>query len=276
MTPDAARANSEAASAVPRLLRGSLRVAASLSLASLVVCAVGVSAQDDPDPLAASPSEVDIDSFDAAESDAALQDGGDVEMITVRGQRTGSDAQSEAIAISSFNQSALDQLGVSRVADLQGNVPSLHISTSGSSTIVTIRGVGIENTNLSGEPGVLLMVDGIPIGDVTAIDGAFFDVSNVEVLRGPQGTQGGRNAAGGWIEVNSAPPVEDFLAHLDHQFLPVRPHHSPRASEGSTLHAASPTAVPPHILLDLLLGAVEPPAPPPIQPFHPLLEIFQA
>ena len=217
MTPDAARANSEAASAVPRLLRGSLRVAASLSLASLVVCAVGVSAQDDPDPLAASPSEVDIDSFDAAESDAALQDGGDVEMITVRGQRTGSDAQSEAIAISSFNQSALDQLGVSRVADLQGNVPSLHISTSGSSTIVTIRGVGIENTNLSGEPGVLLMVDGIPIGDVTAIDGAFFDVSNVEVLRGPQGTQGGRNAAGGWIEVNSAPPVEDFLAHLDYQ-----------------------------------------------------------
>lgn len=142
----------------------------------------------------------------------------DLDTITIRGQHTGSDAQTQAIAISAFNQEALDQLGVTRVSDLQGNVPSLHISKSGTATIVTIRGVGIENTNLSGEPGVLLIVDGIPIGDVGAIDGAFFDVGDVEVLRGPQGTQGNRNAAGGWIEVNSAPPVPDLFAHLDYQF----------------------------------------------------------
>jgi iron complex outermembrane receptor protein len=163
--------------------------------------------------------EAVADSFEqAAESvSSASSAAEDVDTITVRGQRTASDAQSQAIAISSFNQSALDQLGVARVADLQGNVPSLHISKSGTATIVTIRGVGIENTNLSGEPGVLVIVDGIPIGDVSAIDGAFFDVAQVEVLRGPQGTQGSRNAAGGWIVVKSAPPDPDFSAHLDYQ-----------------------------------------------------------
>jgi len=190
------------------------RAASLLAVACACFAGVAASAQEDGSG-GPGPDEVDAGFLEVATGVASS--GEDVETITVRGQRTASDAQSQAIAISSFNQSALDQLGVSRVADLQGNVPSLHISTSGTATIVTIRGVGIENTNLSGEPGVLLVVDGIPIGDVTAIDGAFFDVSSVEVLRGPQGTQGGRNAAGGLIEVSSAPPVPDVLAHLDYQ-----------------------------------------------------------
>lgn len=141
----------------------------------------------------------------------------DIEQITVTGQRSENDSQSQAIAISSFSQEQLDQLGVTRLSDLQASVPSLHISQSGTATIVTLRGVGTENTNLSGEPGVLFIVDGVPISDLGAIDGAFFDIATVQVSRGPQGTQGHKNAAGGWIEVNSVPPQADLSAQADYQ-----------------------------------------------------------
>lgn len=142
----------------------------------------------------------------------------DVEEISVIGQRTGGDAQSQAIAITAFSQEELDQLGITRLSDLQANIPSLHISQTGTVTIVTLRGVGIENINISGEPGVIFIVDGIPIADIGAIDGAFFDVVSVQAQRGPQGTQGHKNAPGGWIEVRSAPPHPDLTAEADYQY----------------------------------------------------------
>lgn len=142
----------------------------------------------------------------------------DVDVITVTGQRREDDSQSQGIAITRFSQQELDQLGITRLSDLQANIPSLHIAQSGSATIVTLRGVGIENLNLSGEPGVLFIVDGIPIGDVGAIDGAFYDVESVRAHRGPQGTQGRKNASGGWIEVQSVPPQPDFSANFDYQY----------------------------------------------------------
>jgi len=152
----------------------------------------------------------------AEESDSQDRPDG-IEQITVTGQRSGGDSQSEAIAISSFSQAELDQLGVTRLSDLQASIPSLHISQTGTATIVTLRGIGTENTNLSGEPGVLFLVDGIPIGDLGAIDGALFDVATVDVRRGPQGTSGHKNAAGGWVEVNSVPPQADLSAQADYQ-----------------------------------------------------------
>jgi iron complex outermembrane receptor protein len=141
----------------------------------------------------------------------------DVDVIQVTGQRTDASSQGQSIAISSFNQEALDQLGVSDVSTLQQNVPSLHIGQTGTQGIITLRGVGIENLTISGEQGVLFVQDGVPIGSATAALAAFYDVRALDVFRGPQGTQGGKNVSGGWISVTSAPPQPDFTGFGDYQ-----------------------------------------------------------
>ena len=144
-----------------------------------------------------------------------LDDG--VEVIEISGQRTDASSQGQSIAITSFNQEALDQLGVSDISTLQQNVPSLHIGQTGTQGIITLRGVGIENLTISGEQGVLFVQDGVPIGSATAALAAFYDVRSLDVLRGPQGTQGGKNVSGGWISVTSQPPDPDFTAYGDYQ-----------------------------------------------------------
>lgn len=141
----------------------------------------------------------------------------DVETIQIQGQKSDADEQGQSLAITSFNQEALDQLGVTNVASLQQNVPSLHIGQTGTQGIITLRGVGIENLTISGEPGVLFVQDGVPLGDATAALSAFYDVRGLNVLRGPQGTQGGKHASGGWISITSAPPEPDFSAFGDYQ-----------------------------------------------------------
>ena len=147
-----------------------------------------------------------------------LEPEGDVEIVTVRGQRVGSEAQNESIAITSFGQEALDQLGVSDMQTLQKNIPSLHIGQAGTRGVITLRGVGVSNLGLTGEQSVLIVLDGVPLGRPTAALQAFYDVASVQALRGPQGTQGGRHVTGGLLEVNSMPPLPDFAAGGDYQY----------------------------------------------------------
>lgn len=69
-----------------------------------------------------------------------------------------------------------------------------------------IRGVGEESQFIDPvNPSIGLMVDGIDMtGLGTGI--ALFDLEQVEVLRGPQGTRFGANALGGLINITSAQP----------------------------------------------------------------------
>ena len=104
------------------------------------------------------------------------------------------------------------------VKSLQANVPSLHIGQTGNQQIVTLRAIGLENLTSTGEAGVQFYVDGVPLGRPSAAGGLFFDLQNLQVLRGPQGTQGGRAATGGRIWLESQAPSPDLSVEGDYQY----------------------------------------------------------
>ncbi len=68
---------------------------------------------------------------------------------------------------------------------------------------VYIRGIGSKKHS----PAVGLYVDGVPFFEIASMNFDFFDISKIEVLRGPQGTLFGRNTMGGLINIKTLSPI---------------------------------------------------------------------
>jgi iron complex outermembrane receptor protein len=207
-------------SSVRRALAAS-RVAFLCSLFCVAVAAFapGASAQDtEPQPGAAAPDAGGADPAQEplpADTPGAPPPPEGVEEITVIGEVLETSTQAEAEAITTFDQAELDTLGITDVDTLALNTPSLHVGQVGQQAVITLRGVGLENLTSIGETGVGFQVDGVHLARPAAANAAFFDVERVDVLRGPQGTRGGRNLNGGKISVWSAKPTEEFEAKGD-------------------------------------------------------------
>jgi iron complex outermembrane receptor protein len=133
--------------------------------------------------------------------------------IVVTATKTGATAlQKTPLAISAFSAAELAQSGVSSVKDLVEFAPGLALSQNNVNAEIYIRGVGSNNVYAGSDPDVTVQVDGVYIARPSAQFGEYLDVDRVEVLRGPQGTLYGRNAAGGTINVISRAPTDTFEA----------------------------------------------------------------
>jgi iron complex outermembrane receptor protein len=133
-----------------------------------------------------------------------------LEEIIVTAQRRAESVQDIPVAITAIGASMLAERGISDIEGLTTSVPGLHFSQSGSNSRITLRGIGSEQTTVTGDPGVALHVDGVYQSRASAGGALFYDLARVEVLRGPQGTLYGRNATGGSINLVSQRP-EDYL-----------------------------------------------------------------
>ncbi|MDP9114060.1 MAG: TonB-dependent receptor [Acidobacteriota bacterium] len=132
---------------------------------------------------------------------AARGDNGIADII-VTAQRRNENLQRAAVAITAINGDDVARSWIVRAEDLTASVPALSI-TSGGTTFsqVYLRGVGNAGQNTFAENAVAFNFDGVYISSPTGVNGLFYDLARVEVLKGPQGTLYGRNATGGAINV---------------------------------------------------------------------------
>lgn len=134
-----------------------------------------------------------------------------IEEVVVTAQKREESLQDTPLAISAFSENEMQQRGIVGADDLQFYVPGLTFGKTVTRTSqVTLRGIGSENINPGGDPGVAVHVDGAYQQYTGYIAQDFFDVARVEVLRGPQGTLYGRNATGGSINIITQKPSEEF------------------------------------------------------------------
>ena len=106
-----------------------------------------------------------------------------------------------------LNPYLLEQHGIQQLQDLSGAAPNLFISNSdtrGFGDVIALRGV--TNSIFFSSPGVALYIDDVPSGSVSAYPSSLLNVESLTVKAGPQGTEYGRNAAGGVIEVRTREP----------------------------------------------------------------------
>lgn len=125
-------------------------------------------------------------------------------------------AQKTPISLTTIDSEVIESRGAQHIEDILNLAPNVNVSSGASrGQYFQIRGIG-ERSQFSSpiNPSVGLMIDGI---DFSRIGGAatLFDIEQVEVLRGPQGTRFGTNALAGVINMQSKQPSNDLDIHFE-------------------------------------------------------------
>jgi iron complex outermembrane receptor protein len=140
------------------------------------------------------------------------------EAVFVTARKRAEEAQTVPISIDVFDQRSIERLGVQTLEDLRYSAPSLYVapSTFRQDTInVAIRGQqNFPSTGLQFDTSTAVYADGVYYARAVGLNGALFDVSNVQVLKGPQGTLVGRNSTGGAILYETRQPTSDFNGYV--------------------------------------------------------------
>ena len=129
--------------------------------------------------------------------------------IIVTAQRRSQRAQDVPIAINVISGAMLARTGVATTEDLAAVAPGFNPRTSPGGFAPSIRGVGSLDGTINAENAVPVYVDGVYYASAAASALALNNVERVEVLKGPQGTLFGRNAAGGLVSVITKTPSQD-------------------------------------------------------------------
>ena len=138
-----------------------------------------------------------------------------VETVVVTSSKIKGDIQTVPIAITALSQEQLTSRQIAGGPDLVKEVPNLTFSkTNFSGYTIQIRGIGTQAISVTTDPAVAVALNDIPFIRNHFFEQEFFDVNQVEVLRGPQGTLYGRNATAGVVNVISAKPTDQFEAML--------------------------------------------------------------
>jgi iron complex outermembrane recepter protein len=134
-----------------------------------------------------------------------------LEEVVVTAQRREESLQHAALAVTAVSGDRLAESGAIKVEDLTQLVPSLQVSPSaGPYPLFYLRGVGNFNGNSLSDSALAINLDGVYVARPSSASGMFYDVSRLEVLKGPQGTLYGRNATGGAINVITNKPSDVF------------------------------------------------------------------
>ena len=127
--------------------------------------------------------------------------------IVVTAQRTNQKLQDVPIAVSAFNSEALERQQIKNTSDLQLTLPNVTFTKgnfTGSS--FTIRGIGDLCVGVTCDSATAIHMNDAPLFGTRLFESEFYDLAQVEVLRGPQGTLFGRNATSGVINFRTQRP----------------------------------------------------------------------
>ena len=149
---------------------------------------------------------------DAEEQDTAGSDEG---IIVVTAQGREQSLADVPIAISAVSGEMLEKSGVTDIRELNQVAPSLLVSSTGNEAngSARIRGIGTVGDNPGLESSVAVFVDGVYRSRSGNALSEIGPIDRIEILRGPQGTLGGRNSSAGMISIYTAPPEFEFSGY---------------------------------------------------------------
>jgi iron complex outermembrane receptor protein len=150
----------------------------------------------------------------AMAQDSPPADAPELDAIEVTAQRRVENIQDVPMAITTLNREGVEVLTASGddIRLLSGRLPSLNIESSFGRAFPRfyIRGLGNTDFDLNASQPVSLVYDGVVQENPILKGFPLFDLDQIEMARGPQGTLFGRNSPAGVIKFESARPESEF------------------------------------------------------------------
>jgi len=148
---------------------------------------------------------------------APAQQSGKLEEVVVTAQKRTQKLQNVPISVAVLGGKDLKQQNITNIDDLGTKIPNVEmvLPFGPEEPQFSIRGVTETDFQPSQSSPIALYVDGDykSVGALTAM--ALFDVDQIEVERGPQGTLQGRNATGGSVNISSIRPnLDTYTGYL--------------------------------------------------------------
>jgi iron complex outermembrane receptor protein len=138
--------------------------------------------------------------------------------VIVTAQKREQSLQDVPSSVAVLADEVLDTItsGGEDILALSGRVPSLYAESSFGRTFPRfyIRGLGNTDFDLNANQPVSLVYDGVVLENPVLKGFPVFDLDQVEVLRGPQGTLFGRNTPAGAVTFTSAKPTQETEGYV--------------------------------------------------------------
>lgn len=154
------------------------------------------------------------------EARAAAADLATVEEIVVTARKSSENLQDTPISITALTAHDMERRGIASLADVATVTPGLNYGAFGDLKLspTSLRGVVGSAGSAGADPAVGYYVDEVFVGQGPGANLDLYDISQVEVLRGPQGTLYGRNTIGGVINITTERPSDTFRSSLTADF----------------------------------------------------------
>lgn len=154
-----------------------------------------------------------------AQTEAAPQAAAEVtevgaDEIVVTARRKAEAAQTTPVAVTALTSAALVDNNIQQTTDLQKMVPGVVFSGAGTdaNTTLYIRGQGKDVIG-PGLPSVISYFNEVPLPGFGGVIPTY-DISSLQVLKGPQGTLFGRNTTGGAVLIYSQAPTDEVGGYV--------------------------------------------------------------
>ncbi|MUH71100.1 TonB-dependent receptor [Psychrosphaera haliotis] len=158
-------------------------------------------------------------SFNAnAQENAQEQDDAKLEKITVTALKRTQSIQDVPVSIATMSGERFENTFSSGddILSLAARVPGLYAESSNGRVAPRfyMRGLGNSDFDLAASQPVSIIMDDVVMENVVLKSFPLFDIDQVEVIRGPQGSLFGRNTTAGIIKFTSRKPTSDFDAYV--------------------------------------------------------------
>ena len=152
-----------------------------------------------------------------ANSEQASDAAGNSDDIVVTARRREEALSKVPLAVTAITSELLAAKSIRNENDLQSAVPGLVIKQNGSANAFNyvIRGQTID-TYTNSPPGVLPYINEAQIVSYSA--SSFYDLANIQVIKGPQGTLFGRNTTGGAVLYQTAQPKDTLGGYVQGRY----------------------------------------------------------
>ena len=143
-----------------------------------------------------------------------------LEEVVVTARRREERVQTVPLAVTVFNQAAIEKQNIREIRDLALHVPSIGAQSNQSDSNAPFSDI----LRLRGLPGTEIYFAEVPLGNAdyqigTGLqhglsEGNFYDLEDVEIIKGPQGTLFGKNSVGGLISIQPKRPTNEFEGYV--------------------------------------------------------------